>query len=147
LTHQYNGYKSATLFRQGGYNFTVFEKIVNEKKRLTTITVAWKADFSELMSVLKNFFDDNNTEYLLLDLRNSSLDSITPDHVINLCKYAKSRANGEGRVNGKTALVGSSDLQFGIGRMFETYSEMEESSIKVSVFRSMEKALCWLEEG
>lgn len=124
----------------------MFEKIVNENSQLTTITVAWKAEFSELMSVLKNFFDDNTTDNLLIDLRNSALDNITPDHVINLCKYAKSRANGSGRVNGKTALVGSSDLQFGIGRMFETYSEIEESSIKVSVFRSMEKALSWLEE-
>lgn len=124
----------------------MFEKIVDEDKQLTTITVAWKADFSELMSVLKNFFDDNNTEHLLLDLRDSSLDSITSDQIRHLCKYAKFRANGENRVNGKTALVGSSDLQFGIGRMFETFAEMEGSAIKISVFRSMEKALSWLEE-
>jgi hypothetical protein len=98
------------------------------------------------MSVLKNFFDDNSTEHLLLDLRDSSFDSITPDHIRNLCKYATSRANGESGVNGKTALVGSSDFEFEIDRMFKTYSEMEESDIKVSVFRSMEKALNWIEK-
>ena len=125
----------------------MFEKIVNEDKKLTTITITWEADVGELVSVLKNFFDDNNTEHLLLDFRKSSLDSITPEHLGNLCRYATSRANGEGRVNGKTALVGSKDLKFGIGRMFETYSEMEGSAVKVSVFRSMEKALSWLEEG
>ena len=125
----------------------MFEKIVNEKEQLTTITVTWEFDFSELMSVLKVFFDDNNTENLLLDLRDSSLDSITTDHIRNLGKYAISRNNGGSRINGKTALVGSSDLQFGMSRMFKTYSEMEESAIEVSVFRSKEEALSWLEEG
>jgi hypothetical protein len=124
----------------------VFEKIVNEIKQLTTITVTWRADFDELMSVLKIFFDDNHTENLLLDLRESPLDSITHDHIRNLCEYAKYRANGERRVNGKTALVGSSDLQFEVGVIFKKYSEMIDSAIKFSVFRSIEQALSWLEE-
>jgi len=125
----------------------MFEKIVDKDKKLTTITVSWKADFDELMIVLKNFLNDNKTEHLLLDFRNSSLNGITHDHIIDLCKYATYRDNGESRVNGKTALVGSSDLQSGIGRMLKTYSEMKNSDINVSVFRSMEKALSWLEEG
>lgn len=125
----------------------MFEKIVYENKQITAITVKWKDDFSEAMSVLKTFFDDNNTEHLLLDLRDSSLVSMTHDHIRDLCQYAKSRSNDGGRVNGKTALVGSNDLQFEIGRIFKTYSEMIDSAIKVSAFRSMEKALSWLEEG
>jgi len=125
----------------------MFEKIVYDNKQITTITVEWQADFSELMSVLKIFFDDNNTEHLLLDLTDCSFDTITHDHIRDLCQYAKSRANGGGRVNGKTALVGSNDLQFEIGRIFKRYSEMIGSAIKVSVFRSAEKAFSWLEEG
>lgn len=135
------------VLNKGDFNIIMFEKIVNESKQLTTITVTWKADFSELMSVLKVFFDDNDTENLLLDLRESPLDSITHDHIKNLCEYAKSRTNGESGVNGKTALVGSNDLQFEIGRIFKIYSEMIDSAIEVSVFRSVEEALNWFEEG
>jgi len=124
----------------------MFEKIVNENKQLTTITVTWKADFDELMSVLKIFFDDNHTENLLLDLRESPLDSLTYDHIRDLCEYAKYRSNGERRVNGKTALVGSNGIQFEVGVIFKKYSEMIDSAVQFSVFRSIEQALSWLEE-
>ena len=124
----------------------MFEKIVDKDKKLTTITVSWKSDFDELMIVLKSFLNDNKTEQLLLDLSDSFLDDITYDHVVDLCKYAAYRDNGKSRIKGKTALVSSSDLQFEIGGMFKAYFEMENSNINVSVFRSLEEALSWLEE-
>lgn len=134
---------------EGGYNFVMFEKIVYENKQITAITVEWEAEFSEAMSVLKTFFDDNNTEHLLLDLRDSSFDYITTDHLRDLCTYAISRTkdNGGNWVNGKTALVASGDLQPEIDRIFKTCSEMEDSDINVLVFCSKEKAFSWLEEG
>ena len=125
----------------------MFKKTVNGKSRLTTIRVEWKDGFSELMRILKNFFDDNDTEHLLLDLRNSSLGCLTYEHVRDLCEYATSRTNGESRVNGKTALVGLSALEFGISNMLKTYGENEDSAVKVSLFCSIEKALSWIEEG
>ena len=125
----------------------MFEKIVDKDKKLTTITVSWKSDFDELMIVLKSFLNDNKTEHLLLDLSDSFLNDITYDHVVDLCKYAAYRDNGKSRINGKTALISSSDLQFEIGSMFKAYFEMENSNINVAVFRSLEEALSWLEEG
>jgi hypothetical protein len=124
----------------------MFEKIVDKDKKLTTITVSWNSDFDELMIVLKSFLNDNKTEHLLLDLSDSFLNDITYDHVVDLCKYAAYRDNGKSKINGKTALVSSSDLQFEIGRMFKAYFEIENSNINVSVFRSLEEALSWLEE-
>ena len=108
----------------------MFEKIVNENKQITTITVEWEAGFSEIMSVLKNFFDDNTTDHLLLDLRYCSFDAITHDHIRDLCEYASFRADGKNGGNGKTALISSNDLQFEIGVIFKKYSEMIESDIK-----------------
>jgi hypothetical protein len=125
----------------------MFEKIVDKDKKLTTITVSWKSDFDELMIVLKSFLNDNKTEHLLLDLSDSFLNDITYDHVVDLCRYAAYRDNGKSRINGKTALVSSSDLQFEIGSMFKVYFELENSNINVAVFRSLEEALSWLEEG
>jgi hypothetical protein len=124
----------------------MFEKIVDEDKKLTTITVSWKSDFDELMIVLKSFLNDNKTEHLLLDLSDSFLDDITYDHVVDLCKYAAYRDNGKSRITGKTALVSSSNLQSEIGRMFKAYFEIENSDINVAVFSSLEEALSWLEQ-
>ena len=124
----------------------MFEKIVDEDKKLTTITVSWKSDFDELMIVLRSFLSDNKTDHLLLDLSDSFLDDITYDHVVDLCKYAAYRDNGKSRITGKTALVSSSNLQFEISQMFKAYFEIENSDINVAVFRSLEEALSWLEE-
>ena len=125
----------------------MFEKIVYENSNITSITITWEADFNELISALKTFFDNNNTKHLLLDFRLCSFDTITHDNIRNLCEYATSRANIESRVNRKTALVGSNDLQLEICRIFETYSKMIGSATKVSVFSSILKAFSWLEEG
>jgi hypothetical protein len=125
----------------------MIEKIVYENRNITCITVEWEADFSELLGVLKNFFDDNNTEHLLLDFRNFSFNTIMRSNIRDLYEYVTSRANVESRANGKTAFVGSNGLQIEIGKIFKTYSEMIGSPIKISAFRSIEKALNWLEEG
>jgi hypothetical protein len=125
----------------------MIEKIVYENKKITSITVLWEADFGELLSVLKNFFDDNNTEHLLLDFRNFSFNTIVRGNIRDLYEFATSRANGGGGVNGKTAFVCSDGLQNEIGKIFKTYSEFIDSPIKISTFRSMEKAFSWLEDG
>jgi hypothetical protein len=125
----------------------MIEKIVYENKKITCITVRWEADFSELLGVLRKFIDDNNTEHLLLDFRLFSFDTIMRSNIRDLYEYATSRANVNSRVNGKTALVCSNGLQIEIGKIFKTYSDTINSPIKISAFRSMEKALSWLEEG
>ena len=50
----------------------MIEKIVYEDNKITCITVNWGSDFGELLGVLRNFIDDNKTEYLLLDFRKFS---------------------------------------------------------------------------
>lgn len=127
----------------------MFEKIVYEDRQITTITVKWEDDFRKAMSVLKTYFNDNTTEYLMLNFRDISIDTITYDDVSDLYRYATSRMNdnGENRVNGKTALVGSIDLQSEIGEIFKTCFETEDLDVCVSLFGSEEEALSWLEEG
>ena len=125
----------------------MIEKIVYENKKITCITVEWEADFSELLGVLRKFIDDNSTEHLLLDFRLFSFDNIMRSNIRDLYEYATSRANFNSRVNGKTAFVCSNGLQIEIGKIFKTYSDMISSPIKISAFRSMEKAFSWLEEG
>jgi hypothetical protein len=127
----------------------MFEKFVDEDRNITTITVKWEDDFRKAMGVLKTFFNDNNTEHLILDLRESSIDTITYDDVSDLFRYATARTSDddENRVNGKTALVGSSDLKSEVEAIFKTCFETEDLPINVSVFSSEEKAFSWIEEG
>ena len=48
----------------------------------------------------------------------------------------------------RLAIVAPQDLAYGFARMFETYRTMNQSGVKVvSVFRSMQAALDWLDLG
>ena len=125
----------------------MIEKVVYDNRKITCITVEWEADFSELLGVLKNFFDDNDTDHLLLDFRDFSFNTIMRSNIRELYEYATSRADVNSRINGKTAFVCSNGLQIEIGKIFKTYSDIISSPIKISAFRSMEKAFSWLEES
>ena len=125
----------------------MIEKTVDENKKITFITVNWGSDFGELLGVLRNFIDDNKTEYLLLDFRKFSFITIERSNIRDLYEYATSRANVNVRVHGKTAFVCSNGLQVEIGKIFKTFSDMISFPIRISAFRSIEKALSWLEEG
>lgn len=48
------------------------------------------------------------------------------------------------RGNAKVALIVSSDLGFGLSRMYETFSEAAEMSQNINVFRDRAKAEKWL---
>ena len=125
----------------------MIEKVVYDNRKITCVTVKWDADFSELLSVLKKFIDDNHTEHLLLDFRNFSFNTIIRSNIRELYEYATSRADVNSRINGKTAFVCSNGLQIEIGKIFKTYSDIISSPIKIQAFRSMEKAFSWLEES
>lgn len=57
---------------------------------------------------------------------------------------AASRERDQERVrSGRLAIVAKEDWSFGLGRMFQTYAE--QSPRPVSVFRSLDDAIAWLE--
>ena len=49
------------------------------------------------------------------------------------------------RNNGKTAIVISSSLGFGLGRMYDTLAQIADHPVKHSVFRSYDEAVAWIE--
>lgn len=68
------------------------------------------------------------------------------DRVRDLANLAAQMDAGE--KGSKFAIVASSDLAFGLGRMYGAYRGMNPKSAKeVKVFRNPEDALEWLEEG
>ena len=52
----------------------------------------------------------------------------------------------ESREGGKTAIVSPRDLEFGIGRMFDTFGEIKNVKFEIRVFRNLPAAREWLGE-
>ncbi len=61
------------------------------------------------------------------------------ENIVNLSvRYAEKRSSG------KTAIVGSDDLTFGLSRMYELTKEMTELPFETQTFRDIGKAYKWL---
>jgi hypothetical protein len=68
----------------------------------------------------------------------------SPDRVRELAKLAARMDDTESKT--RFAIVAAADVAFGLGRMFQSYRELDRRSTKeVGVFRTMEEALAFLQ--
>ena len=68
---------------------------------------------------------------------------LEPEKLINLARLVRSREDQ--RPEGKTCLLFRSDLGVGLGRMYQTHTQLEDSPVEYRVCRTIEEAAAWLE--
>ena len=87
---------------------------------------------------------ENSAYNELIDMTGvSDIEFISPDRVAKLAKLSSSM-DAPGSPS-KLAIIATSDLHFGLGRMYQSHREMAKQSTKaVKVCRSREAALEWL---
>jgi hypothetical protein len=131
------------LGRKGG--FMPVKSKIDKSRDLTTYILEGEISADDLMNALKSFFDGKPTANVLWDLRETKVEKgMTSEDLEEMAKYSKTRQPLKPR--GKIVIVASSDLTFGLSRTFETFAEMKGVKNPVKVFRSMGKALKWLDE-
>ncbi len=120
----------------------MIRKTVEVKEDLTTIMVSGKVSIPELIEALKDFYNDKFTIKLLWDFSEADLAEISSNHLHTL--IAVSKSYGHLRKGGKTALVVSGGYWFGLGRMFETLSVLNQHAVLYNVFKTKDEAKGWL---
>lgn len=111
-------------------------------QNLTEHVVTGPALEAEMYRTLEDFYAQEPTDLLLWDMSNAEVSHVTPDI---LRKFVQRAAKlGVSREGGRTAILAPEDLQFGLGRMTETFADIESTPYKVQVFRSRQDALKWL---
>ena len=80
---------------------------------------------------------------VLWDLTACDMSGIETSDVRRLAQGASAAA--EARAGGRTALVASTETQYGLCRMYEIFLGLEESSVKTAVFRTRREAELWLD--
>jgi hypothetical protein len=96
----------------------------------------------DLSAWVTEYYGGTVTEFVLWDFTEADLSKITTGEFIKLVELVKNKSNL--REGGKTPLVFKKDSGFGLGRMFEVYSELEGMKFEFMSFRSMKKARKWL---
>jgi hypothetical protein len=123
------------------------ESGTDESKRLTVFTGKGEVTYEEVKAAIEHFYEGNPTEKVLWDLRNASVDGISPMHVEQLATLLKHHIGAEKGV--KTAIVSPLDMAFGLARMLVSMLEVKkrDGSVYMNVFRTIDEAYDWLLDG
>ena len=116
----------------------------DRSKDLTVFTATGVLTFDEHMAVLRDLYKDHPTRNVLWDMRGMTGERLSSDELRRMISFIK--LHEVKRPGGKTAIVTSTDLDFGLSRMSDALGESEQLPWRIRGFRSMEEAVKWLEE-
>jgi hypothetical protein len=100
---------------------------------LTIFKVTGTLEFEEVMLDLKAFYDGEPTQKVLVDLTDQPTIQISSQEIQEITAY-QPRFEGK-RVPGRTAILATTDLHFGLARKFEAQSDIEGAPHSVRVFK------------
>ena len=109
---------------------------------LTILVVSGPVTLDEMITTLDDFYAKGATRLTLWDMSQSDLSTVTPDDILRFIQ--KAAELGVERNDGRTAVFVKDDLQYGLGRMAETFATFENLGYSLSLFRAREDALAWL---
>jgi hypothetical protein len=113
-------------------------------RNLTIFFVNGELTFDEQIQTLKEFYIGAPTGNVLWDFPAMEGIRMSVDEFCEIISFLKKYCSK--RPKGKTALVFSIDIDFSLSKTGETDVNIEESPWKIKAFRSMAKALIWIEE-
>ncbi|MDJ0912539.1 MAG: hypothetical protein QNI95_03160 [Desulfobacterales bacterium] len=118
---------------------------IDKSRNLTIKTVKGKMSASEIKTAISEFWESELTLNALWDLSRASVLPITPQDVADITSHVNTyKERFEGRKGGKTAIVASDDLGYGMSRMFQTHGEGKDYPFQMEVFRTKSDALKWI---
>ena len=113
-------------------------------RELTEYVCTGVMDRAEITDAVDAFYADDPTANVIWDLTDANLSALSAVDVQMVAEHTASRAHS--RSGGKTALVAPTDMDFGMSRMFQTMIDNADHQASVSVFRSRDEAVEWIDE-
>lgn len=115
----------------------------DSKRDLTRFVIVGETSAGEIIAAVHEYWAGEPTRCVLWDVREAKLGVMPTEQVHEVSAAVLKFASRRG--GGRTALVASSDLAFGLSRLFETITTLEDESRPTRVFRDLDEALGWLE--
>ena len=117
---------------------------IDNDKQLTTHTVMGEISFEEVMTTLRQFWEDQPTMNVLWDFREGSMAQFSFIEIERVADYVTFQA--EKCAGGKTATVVSSDSEYGLSRLMDNLRDIRRVPLQLEILRSIEEANQWLDE-
>ena len=122
----------------------MIRKSTDEKRNLTVQTCTGVISSQEIEEAIMSVYDGKPTRNQLWDLTGANVENIDRSSIRQFAKLVSER--GHGRSGGKTAIVSSVDLGFGLARVYGVMADITDQQIEVRVFRSIDEANAWVDE-
>jgi hypothetical protein len=119
------------------------ETQIDLERDLTIHTASGEISADEILRRIRSYYEGEVTRLLMWDLSDADLRSLSASDVQNMVDLTNSLTAP--RAGGKTALVVSTTLAYGMGRMYELSKDAFGDEIDRKMFRDREAALEWLE--
>lgn len=118
------------------------ETTIDLTRDLTTFTASGTLTANYFREYLTAYYDGKVTRFVLWDLIEADLSALKNRHIKevaqSICRISEVRRGGQ------TAFVYDKSFEYGIGRMFQAYSQMEMLPFTAKAFKSTEEAKAWL---
>ena len=121
---------------------------VDKAKSLTIFTMIGETDIDEIHDAIKSFWEAHElTLNALWDARRAKLTNLKSSDMESITAFIGQYTHRfEERKGGKSAVVASSDLQYGLSRILGTRYEIEDFPTQLKIFRIMDEAVDWLDQ-
>ena len=118
---------------------------VTDAADLTRFVAQGEITFVEHIAAIRSFYEEMPTRNVVWDVRLMEGTRLTAEELRALVTLAKSYTAK--RPRGKTALVASFDIDYGLARMIQAFAISESLPWEIEVFRSLPDALGWFDES
>jgi len=120
----------------------VITRTLEQEKDLSVFTVVDDVDAKQILDEVLGFLTGEPTHLVLWDLRAGSLTRVTPSGFRMIAERATEMAYR--RKGGRTAIVCSTDVDYGLSRMFQAFAELLQAPVEFTVSRDIVSAREWL---
>ncbi len=111
----------------------------------TIFTVIGETTFDEIWDQTRVFFVGKPSKFALWDFTSGTVANISSQEMEEIAKKGgEISAKIEG---GKAAILAPKDLDYGITRIFQVFSELRKFPLEIEIFRDMDAAKKWLISG
>ncbi|MCP4162170.1 MAG: hypothetical protein GY760_19020 [Deltaproteobacteria bacterium] len=115
---------------------------INISDDLTTNVVKGSISTEDLVNWISNYYSGEITNRILWDFSKADLSGIPTEDFRKIAKESSKKSAL--RTNGKSALLVCDDLDYGLGRMFQVFSEIANVRFEYKPFKDIKKAMEWL---
>jgi len=121
---------------------------VDKTKNLVIYTLTGELTLDDIQSTIKSFWEAHElTLNALWDARRAKLTNLESSDMESITAFIGQYTHRfEERKGGKSAVVASSDLQYGLSRILGTLYEIKDFPTKLHTFRQMDEAMEWLDQ-